>query len=462
MKRRDFLKSAGCFLAAGSAGFASESKKPNIVFILADDLGYGDVGFNGQTKIKTPNIDSIAEEGAVFTNHYSGSTVCGPSRCCLMTGRHTGHASVRGNPRWTADGKPVDIPKSEPTVADELKRAGYKTCAIGKWGLAENLGDAMPTKKGFDEFYGFMRHGPAHHYYPEKIWRNEHQVSLPNKPKEKEGLYVHDLFTQEAFKYISRQDKNNPFFLYLAYTIPHYELTVPEDSKEPYQKLGWKKRPMKQGHYYHDKEGNTTYAGMVSRMDRDIGSLMELLKKRGLYKNTLVIFTSDNGHHYDKGFFDSNGVFRGKKRDLYEGGIHIPFAARWPEMIRPGTKSSHISAFWDFLPTACDIAGIEPKAKTDGISYFQALKGNTRGQIPHKCLYWEFNEWQGPVQAVRKGKWKAVRYKGKPLELYDLTKDTGENNDISADYPDQAKQMAKLMESSRTEDSNFPFKNLRK
>lgn len=437
-----------------------QAPRPNIIFILADDLGYGDVGFNGQDRIKTPYIDKLAANGLVFTNHYTGSTVCGPSRAVLMTGKHTGHCTVRGNPRWTASGTPVDLEVKDVTVAEELKRAGYTTGIIGKWGLAENLSEGIPNRQGFDYFYGFNQHSPAHHYYPETVFENENELTLEgNNPQTKQGQHIHYLMTKKATEFINNKYKK-PFFLYLAYTIPHFELTILEKEKEQYKNLGWPKRKMTPGHYRHDKDGHITYAAMVSTMDRDIGNLMEQLKTLGIDENTLVVFTSDNGHEYDSvkdEFFNSNGDFQGHKRDLYEGGIHTPFVAYWPNTIKAGTTTHHISAFWDFLPTACELAGVNPRDKIDGISYAPTLLGNHKKQQKHDYLYWEFNERSGPIQAVRKGHWKGVKFKNKPIEIYNLNKDIGEQNNLANQYPDKAKELRNLINNSRTEHPEFPL-----
>jgi arylsulfatase A-like enzyme len=277
-----------------------------------------------------------------------------------------------------------------------------------------------------------------------------------NHPAQKTGQYTHDLFTRESLNFI-REHKDTTFFLYMAYTVPHYELTVPEDSKAPYIGQGWPERPMKAGHYHHDPEGNTTYAGMVSRLDRDVGQVMALLKELGLDENTLVIFTSDNGPVYDNGFFNSNGPFRGMKRDLYEGGIRVPFAARWPGTIPAGSQSDHVSAFWDFLPTACAVAGIEPKAKTDGISYLPTLLGKPEEQQAHAHLYWEFNENQGPLQAVRMGDWKGISLYEKPFEVYNLAADPGETTNLASQHPEMVQQLKSLIAQSRTEHPEFPL-----
>ena len=437
----------------------SQEALPNIIYVMADDLGYGDVGFNGQTKIKTPSMDRMAAGGMIFSQHYAGSTVCGPSRAALLTGKHMGHAELRGNPRWTSIGKPVDMPDSEVTVAEELKRAGYATAIVGKWGMAEADLDFMPLSQGFDYFYGFRKHRTAHNYYPDILWEN----NSPFHPKGNiqathEGQYSHDSVTSKALQFV-KKNVENPFFLYLAFTTPHYELTVPEDSKEQYKNLGWEERKMKkkQGSYYHDSNGNVTYAAMVSRMDRDLGRLLDLLEELGISENTLVIFTSDNGHEFDRGFFDSNGPFKGHKRDLYDGGIRMPFVAKWDGKIKPGSKTDHISAFWDFLPTACEIAGISPTDDSiDGISYLATLLG--KKQEKHNYLYWEFNEWQGPIQAIRKDQWKAVRFLGKPLELYNVIKDPGEEDNLAGKEAKVVKEMEKLFAEARSDNEFFPLK----
>lgn len=435
------------------------NKKPNIIFIMSDDLGYGDLGCYGQTKIKTPNLDKLAAEGMIFTNHYAGSTVCMPSRASLLTGYDQGHATVRGNPVWTESGTPVNLKRNELTVATELKKAGYETAVIGKWGLSEGTNHNMPSEHGFDYFLGYKEHRHAHHYYWETLYLNNDPFVLQENNHElKQGKYIHDIFVNDALNYVEKK-KDTTFFLYLALTIPHLELTVPEESKMPYQNLGWPKRKMNSGHYKNDKEGNTTYAGMVSRMDRDMGRLFEKLKELGIDDNTIIFFTSDNGPEYEKKdrFFNSNGDLRGGKRDLYEGGIRVPFIAKYPGKIAPGSKSEHISAFWDFLPTACELAGVKPTNNSNGISFLSELIGNHKKQQEHDYLYWEFNEKHGPIQAIRQGKWKLVWKLEKKPELYNLSIDIGEKNNLALIETQKLNEMLELLKTVRTEHNEFPL-----
>ncbi|GGZ92054.1 arylsulfatase [Algibacter mikhailovii] len=448
-------------ISAQSIDKGAERSKPNIIFILADDLGYGDVGFNGQDKIKTPVLDKMATEGIVFNRHYAGSAVCGPSRASLMTGMHTGNSSVRENPKWTKSGQPVDLSLNDVTVAEELKRADYNTGIIGKWGLSENLNEGAPNLQGFDYFYGFNKHKSAHHYYPETIWENDKLITIEgNVTQDKIGTYSQDLFTDKALAFLDNQTSEKPFFLYLAYTIPHFELTIPEDQKAQYSNLNWPLRKMKMAHYRHDENGHVTYASMVSRLDKDVGRILNKLIEMGVDDNTLVVFTSDNGHEYDNlkdEFFDSNGIYRGKKRDLYEGGLRMPFVARWPNKIKPGSATNHVSAFWDFLPTACDIAGVKPTAKINGMSYLPALTNAENIQKNHDYLYWEFNEKRGPMQALLKDDWKLVHFVNKHYELYNLKNDPSELNEISSQHPDILKQLKAVLQIARTEHPEFPL-----
>ncbi|MGC4231922.1 MAG: arylsulfatase [Niabella sp.] len=455
--RRAFSYSLLCvaILLAFNTVQAQKTNRPNIILVLADDLGWGDVGFNGQQKIKTPHLDKLAAEGMRFTRFYAGSAVCAPSRAALLTGVNTAHGHIRELPAWTASGNPVDLKDEEVTIAEELKRVEYTTGIIGKWGLEEGAGTGMPNKQGFDYFYGYKTHREAHHYYPPYLWENGNKIELNNNvTAEKKGEYSNDDFTNKALTFI-RENKDHPFFLYLPYTIPHNEITVPADSKKQYENLGWEKREMRPGHYHHDPEGNTTYAGMVSRLDDYIGKIVSQLEALRLDKNTIIIFSSDNGPGYDNGFFDSNGPFRGRKLQLYEGGILVPFAIKWPSVIKPGTVTEAPFYFCDILSTFCDITGINPTAKVDGISFLPTLKQEK--QPPHPFFYWEINETQGPVQAIRMGNWKGIKFYQKPFELYDLKTDSSETTNLASRHPDIVKKIEQLMVETRTEHPEFPL-----
>lgn len=461
MRRRDFLAVTGLstLAMAGLNGPARAQVKPNIVYILADDLGYGDLGCYGQKDILTPNIDRLAAEGMRFTQHYAGSTVCAPSRCALMTGLHTGHCYIRGNDR-------VNLRPEDTTVAEVLKGAGYATGLCGKWGLGVEGQEGVPNRQGFDYFYGYLDQQHAHNYFPTFLMRNEERVALPNivpEPKESGAgvatgkvAYSHDLIAQEGLDFV-RRSAQQPFFLYWALTLPHANNEAGEAGMEvPDHEL------------YKDRdwpENKKNMAAMVSRLDRDVGRLLDLLKELAIDENTIVLFSSDNGPHQEGGndpnWFDSNGPLRGIKRDLYEGGIRVPLIARWPGHVVPGTTSDHVGAFWDFLPTAAAIAGVAPPAGLDGISYLPALTGGT-AQGKHDYLYWEFTE-QGGKQAIRQSDWKAVRlnvaeHPQGPLELYNLTTDPGEEKNVGAELPDVVAHLAGLMAGARTESALFPFK----
>jgi arylsulfatase A-like enzyme len=458
MKRRDFLKAVGFATSSivmpgylstyGRSSGKSSVKKPNIIFILADDLGYGDLGCFGQKRIKTPSLDKMADEGMRLTQHYAGSTVCAPSRCVLMTGLHTGHCLVRGNAR-------VPLRPSDVTVAELLKQASYKTGIIGKWGLGEPDSTGIPNRQGFDYWFGYLNQRHAHNYYPTYLWRNEEKIQLKNEdvnPPEgvatKKVEYSHDLFAKEALAFIERS-KDNPFFLYLAFTIPHAN-----------NEAGRKGMEVPDFGIYADKdwpEPQKGHAAMITRMDGDIGKLFAKLKELGIDDNTFVFFSSDNGPHREGGnnpdFNDSNGPLRGIKRDLYEGGIRVPTLARWPGKIKPGSETDHISGFWDFLPTCADLAGFKAPKDIDGISMLPALLGKPEKQKKHEFLYWEFHE-QGKKQAVRMGDWKGVRLNASkkpdgPIELYNLKTDIGEKNNIADKHPDIVAKIEGYMKQAR-------------
>ncbi|HZB45046.1 MAG TPA: arylsulfatase [Pyrinomonadaceae bacterium] len=431
-------------------------RKPNVIFILADDLGYGDIGPYGQRRIRTPHLDRLAREGVRFTDFYAASPVCAPSRASLMTGQHQGHTYIRGNSTKVpvpgqsgAAARRLPLRPRDVTVAEVLKGAGYATGVVGKWGLGEPGTTGVPNSQGFDYFFGYLNQTHAHSHFPEYLWRNRERVELPK------GTYSQDLFTEEALGFI-RRERARPFFLYLAYTLPHAnnELTrrtgngmeVPSDA--PYTNEHW---PQQQ----------KNYAAMVTRMDADIGRLMALLKELGLDDDTVVLFSSDNGPQgrdeggFDPDFFQSHGPFRGIKRALYEGGVRVPLVARWPGRIKAGEVSRVAWANYDLLPTLAALAGARAPRDIDGVSMLSALLG--RGQRREReHLYWEFHEGEF-AQAVRLGRWKAVR-KGfdKRVELYDLDADTGETRDVAAGHPRVVRRVERIMKSERTESEFWP------
>ena len=419
--------------------------RPNIIFILADDLGYGDPGCYGQKKIKTPNIDRLAAEGMRFTQCYAGSTVCAPSRCCLMTGMHTGHARIRGNAR-------VPLESSDVTVAEMLKPAVYNTAIMGKWGLGDEGTAGVPNRHGFDEWFGYLDQVQAHNYYPEYLWRNQRQWQLRGNANGGKGQYSHDLFTRAALNFI-RINQQHPFFLYLAYTIPHANnelkdkgMEVPGDA--PYSKEDW-------------PQPEKNKAAMITRLDADVGKILDKLKELRVDQGTIIFFSSDNGPHKEGGvdpkFFESSGRLRGIKRDLYEGGIRVPMIVRWPGKIKPGTTSDQVWAFWDFLPTAAEIAGVKPPKDIDGISMMPTLLG-LKQTNQHEFLYWEFHE-RGFQQAARMGDWKAVKLGPEnPLELYNLKTDESETQNVADKHPDIVARIGEYLKTARTESKNWPAK----
>jgi arylsulfatase A-like enzyme len=418
----------------GALSPLSAAPPPNVVFILADDLGYGDLGCYGQKLIKTPNLDRLAAGGMRFTQAYAGATVCAPSRCSLMTGRHNGHAAIRGNREIQPEGQ-VPMPADTFTVAQMMKRAGYATGLIGKWGLGHPGSDSTPDKMGFDYFFGYNCQRKAHEYYPEYLWRNSEKVMLNGQK------YSHDLMADESLEFV-RRNKTKPFFLYLAFTIPHAKLQVPDIA--PYAKESW-------------PENLKKLAAMITRMDRDVGRLMALLKELQLDERTLVIFASDNGAAYSDKLFNHSGPLRGMKRDMYEGGIRAPAIAYWPGHIKQGVVSDQVWAFWDVLPTLAALTGQKPPANLDGISILPVLLENKT--IPHPPMYWEFHE-RGFDQAARIGDWKSVRRGGlkSPIELYDLKTDGGEKNDVAAQHPDVVKQFADYFKTARAESKLWPIR----
>jgi len=492
LNRRDFLKTIGLGAAALSIppiewGCKKNINKPNIIYILADDLGYGELGSYGQTKIRTPNIDKLADEGIKFSQHYSGSPVCAPSRCVLLTGKHTGHAYIRANDElpergdvWNdpnLEGQRPLLPDTE-TIGTILQKHGYSTGAIGKWGLGGPDSTGQPNKQGFDLFYGYLCQRIAHNYYPTHLWKNgtkdmlegneyffPHQKLPENKdPLEsasyapyKGKTYSMDRMAEKALQFI-RENKDRPFFLYLPFPVPHVSLQIPEDSLKEYQGA-FTEIPYKgdRGYTPHPKP-RAAYAAMITRMDREIGRILDLLNELGLEDNTLVMFTSDNGPTFNGGtdstFFNSTGPLRGLKTQLYEGGIRVPMIARWPGKIQPGTETGHISAFWDVLPTITDLLGIQAPHDIDGISFLPTLMGQPEKQQEHDYLYWEYLG----RQAVRMGDWKAYRAAyDKDIELYNLKNDIAESHNIAAKNPDVTGKIEDIFFSARTESGLFPL-----
>jgi arylsulfatase A-like enzyme len=429
--------------------------QPNIVFIMADDLGYAELGCYGQKKIQTPNIDRLAAEGMRFTQCYAGSHVCAPSRSTLMTGLHTGHTPIRANGgyRYLYD---EDI-----TVAEILKQAEYVTGGFGKWGLGTEETPGFPLKQGFDEWFGFYHQVHAHFYYPYYLWHNGAKFFLPENEGRQRARYSHDEIHKYALEFI-RAHKDQPFFCYLPYTLPHVELVVPEDSMKPYHgKWVETALPDPRPGYLGATEPYATHAGMVSRLDRSVGEVMALLKQLNLDENTIVFFSSDNGPQGNQwqrvaDFFNANGPFRGYKGQFYEGGIREPLLVRWPGKIKAGSQSELICAFWDFLPTFAELAHADAPKPLDGISFVPTLLGQP-GQKPHEFFYWEMGRGKNLTQAMRLGDWKALRHKADGrTELYNLALDIGERTNVAAEHPDIVEKVAHLMAREHADERDYP------
>ncbi len=426
------------------------SEPPNIVFIMADDLGYGDLGCYGQTVIQTPNLDRMAKEGLRFTDCYAGSTVCAPSRSVLMTGRHTGHTTVRGNfgkygVTGLAGGQGrVPLEEDDITVAEVLKAAGYTTGIVGKWGLGEPNTSGHPNDQGFDEWFGYLNQRRAHSYYPDYLWRNKTRVELPENRDGKQGTYTHDLITQFAQDYLIRH-RDERFFLYLPYTVPHSRYEIPDTA--PYSDENW-------------TADEKVHAAMVTRLDRDVGVLLGTLKDLGIDERTIVFFCSDNGAAERwEGRFDSSGILRGRKRDMYEGGIRTPMIVRWPGRVASGQTSHLPWYFADVLPTLAELGEAISPAGIDGVSIAPTLLGEAQ-RLEGRFLYWEFFE-RGFQQAVRKDHWKAIRPAvGEPLELYNLDRDLPENRNVAAQYPEVIAEMESILKSARSPSRNWPVEAL--
>ncbi|HWW76392.1 MAG TPA: arylsulfatase [Pyrinomonadaceae bacterium] len=436
--------------AGAQAGRGAKARRaPNVILIVADDLGRGDLGAYGQRFIRTPNLDRMAREGLRFTDAYAPAPVCAPSRASFMTGLHQGHARIRGN--MGRNNERVSLRPEDVTVAEVLKGAGYRTGVIGKWGLGEPGTAGVPGRQGFDYFFGYLNQNHAHNYYPDYLWRDDERVNIPK------GTYSHDLFTREALDFI-RREAAAPFFLYLAYTLPHAnnELTrktgngMEAPSDAPYTGEPWTPQ-------------QRNYAAMVTRLDADVGKVFELLKELKLDDDTLVVFTSDNGPQdkseggYDQTLFDSNGPFRGLKRELYEGGIRAPLIVRWPGRVQAGRTSDYVTTLCDLMPTFAALAGARAPERTDGVSLLPLLLG---GRAPRReYLYWEFHE-GGFVQAVRVGRWKVVARNADGLtEVYDLSTDPGEQHNVAARHHDIIMRASEIMRREHVASEDWPVES---
>ncbi len=476
------------FCCLSRSSFAAPDRKPNIIFFIADDLGYGDVGCFGQKLIRTPNIDRLASEGMRFTQHYSGNPVCAPSRCVLMTGKHSGHSFIRDNREVKPEGQ-FPIPENTLTLAKLLKQNGYTTAAFGKWGLGGPDSSGAPLRQGFDRFYGYNCQRLAHNLYPNFLWDNDHKVPLQNTAAELEqnlpkdadpkdpasyaGFtgkdYAPDLYAQQALRFI-RENKGRPFFLFFPTVVPHLALQVPEDSLKEYEGK-FPETPYTGGRgYVPQRTPRAAYAAMVTRMDRDLGRMLALIKELDLDENTILVFTSDNGPApqdvggVDPRFFDSNGPLRDGKGTVYEGGIRVPLIVRWKGKIKAGTTSKQVTGFEDWMPTLLELAhGKENVGDIDGISFAPVLLGRKVPERPF--LYREFPA-SGGQQSIRVGNWKAVRKNLKPkdksapnlrLELYDLGNDVGETKDVSSQHPEVVAKLEKLMAEQHIPSKQFPF-----
>jgi arylsulfatase A-like enzyme len=490
--RHNSLVATALIGAAALFGLAIEScsdaavRPPNIIFILADDLGYGELGSYGQTMIRTPNLDRLAAEGLRFTQHYSGSPVCAPSRGVLLTGLQTGHAYIRDNDEMPERGDvwhdlslegQRPLPANTYTIGTMLQDAGYTTGAIGKWGLGGPGSSGEPNRQGFDYWFGYLCQRIAHSYYPPYLWRNTEKLVLENEyvypherlPEDADPYdpasyerysgkqYSMDLMAQEALEFI-RRNRDRPFFLYLPFPVPHVALQVPDESAAEYEGAFPDAPYVGDRGYLPQRTPHAAYAGMVTRMDREIGRIRSLLEDLGLADNTLIIFTSDNGPTFNGGtdseFFNSAGPLSGLKTQLYEGGIRVPLIAWWPEKIEAAGVTDHVSAFWDFLPTFAELVGAEVPVEVDGLSLLPTLLGRPTQQQRHAYLYWEY---QGR-QAVRLRDWKGYRASvDDEIELYDLSTDIGEARDIADLHPDVVTRIAEIMQSGRTESQLFPL-----
>ena len=466
---------AGTALAAGSCIPAQETELPNVVFILADDLGWGDLGCYGQRNFETPNIDRLASEGMRFTQCYSGTTVSAPSRSCLVTGTHSGHTPIRGNMELDPEGQ-FPLPAGTGTIFHDFKDAGYTTGAFGKWGLGFVGTTGDPGRQGVDRFFGFNCQLLAHSYYPDHLWDNERRIVLEDNRNDGsygQGTYAPDLIHEKALGFLDQAAKDGkPFFMWYPTTIPHAELIVPQDSiiqrlrgrypETPYHGTDPGMPGFLKGGYISQEEPHATFAAMITRLDAYVGEIVAKLKEDGLYDNTIIIFSSDNGPHREGGadpdFFDSNGPWRGYKRDVYEGGIRVPLIVSWPGHIAKGVETDFMCSFWDLMPTFRELTGSKSGEDSDGISILPLLTGS-KGQKEHDWLYFEFQELNGR-QAVRQGPWKLVhmdiRSDSPRYELYNLDSDPGETDDLSGSNPGKVEELKAIMREAHIPNPDFP------
>lgn len=478
LRRWTFLLAGMLVVTAASPGSdvraadrAKAARPPNIIFILADDLGYGDLSSYGQTQFRTPHIDRLAEQGMRFTQHYAGAPVCAPSRSALLTGQHTGHTYIRGNKEVRPEGQ-EPLPAGTRTFVATLKQAGYTTGVFGKWGLGYPGSAGAPEHQGIDRFFGYNCQRLAHHYYPSHLWDNGQRLDLPGNANGGTGTYAPELIHQRTLEFIEA-NRERPFFCFVATPIPHVDLDAPEaylarhrgryGPETPY--AGVDSGPdFRRGPYISQATPRAAYAAMINVLDDQVGEIVATVDRLGLAENTLIIFVSDNGPAGEGGsnpdFFNSSGGLRGQKRDLYEGGIRVPFLARWPGTVKPGSTSNHVSAFWDFFPTFADLAGAAQPEGIDGLSLVPTLTGRGQ-QAQHDTLYWEFHEIGGRI-ALRRGDWKLVRYavaRETPgeWELYNLAADPTESRNVAAEHPDLVREMGRLMQDARTPSPLFNF-----
>ena len=424
------------------------ARRPNIVFIIADDLGYGDLSCYGQNQLSTLNIDRLAKEGMRFTQAYSGATVCAPSRCSLMSGLHGGHARIRGNRN-----PEIPLEAGDLTIAEALKKSGYRTGLFGKWGLGYTGTPGIPNKKGFDEFFGYHTQLQAHTYYPHQLYENGRDFTIAANWGTKARQYAPDLIADRALKFLDG-DRDRPFFLYMPSTIPHANNELGRDTGDGMEIPDWGEFAKRD--WPNPEKG---FAAMMARLDRDVGRVLDKLRETGADQNTVVIFSSDNGPHQEGGhsakFFNSSGPLRGIKRDLYEGGIRVPFLIRWPGVAAPGSTSEQPIAFWDMLPTLAEIGGGTVPRGLDGISVTPAVRGQA---LPEgRVFYWEFHE-GGFNRAIRFGDWKAIQFgKDGPIELYNLKTDLAETTDVAAGHSDVIATARKHFAAARVESPQFPL-----